>query len=457
VSTNDPPAARARVLALLKRHGWNATSFQVLERGFSYWFDGDDACVAYASTAGAWVVGGAPIAPPGRAAEVAARFCAEARRRGRRACFFATEHRFADAVAMRSMRVGEQPVWDPCAWEATLRSSKSLREQLRRARAKGVAVRRLGPEEVARQDAPVRRAVEALIARWLGTRAMAPMGFLVDVQPFDFPEERRYFVAERDGRVLGFLAAVPVYARNGWFLEDLLRDAAAPNGTAESLVDAAMRSFAADGSTYATLGLAPLAGVTTPWLRAARSLSTLLYDFDGVHAFKARLRPGAWEPIHLTYPGRSGNVALYDVLAAFARGSFARFGLRTLLRGPAVVVRLLAVLLVPWTALLALPVARRWFPSAAVQWAWVLFDVAMVLGLLALAARYRRGLGVTLAACATGDAALTLVQAVAYNVPRVHAAWEAAVVAVGCGAPALAAAVLWGALGERTKLERSRA
>ena len=47
---------RLRVLALLKRHGWNATSFQILEPGFRYWFDGDSdgdgdgddaACVGY--------------------------------------------------------------------------------------------------------------------------------------------------------------------------------------------------------------------------------------------------------------------------------------------------------------------------------------------------------------------------------------------------------------------------
>src|SRR5581483_10517179 len=30
---------RQRALALLRRHGWNATSFQILEPGFLYWFD----------------------------------------------------------------------------------------------------------------------------------------------------------------------------------------------------------------------------------------------------------------------------------------------------------------------------------------------------------------------------------------------------------------------------------
>jgi len=40
---NDP---RERVLELVQRHGWNATAFQTLEQGYSYFFHGPEACVA---------------------------------------------------------------------------------------------------------------------------------------------------------------------------------------------------------------------------------------------------------------------------------------------------------------------------------------------------------------------------------------------------------------------------
>ena len=42
--------SREQVLALVRRFGWNATSFQVLEPGFRYFFLDDDACVAYVDT-----------------------------------------------------------------------------------------------------------------------------------------------------------------------------------------------------------------------------------------------------------------------------------------------------------------------------------------------------------------------------------------------------------------------
>ena len=448
-----PPidADRPRVLELLRGHAWNATSFQVLEEGFRYAFDERaEACVAYVDTGRAWVVAGAPIASARRdCGAVTERFIARAGAAGKRVGFFAVEERFLRATGLPRVRSGEQPTWDPRAWDATLAGAKSLREQLRRARAKGVVARAVAAEEIADPASHrMRRAVEALIARWLGSRGMAPMGFLVDVQPFEHAEERRYVVAEQGGRVVAFLAAVPVYARRGWLLEDLLRDPTAPNGTAELLFDFAMRAFAAEGSRYATLGLAPLSGASG-WLRTVREWTRALYDFEGVRAFKAKLRPHAWEPIYLAYaPGTSANAALFDALAAFARGSFARFGAETLLHGPAIVVRALAALLVPWTALLAVAPAR-WFPFAWSRGAWVGVDAAMAVGLFALAGRWRWWLGRALAVAATLDAVLTWGEALAWNVPRAAGALDWLVVAAACLAPSVAAVILWGALGHR--------
>ena len=80
-------------------------------------------------------------------------------------------------------------------------------------------------------------------------------------------------------------------------------------------------------------GLAPLVGPVGGALRLARRLGAALYDFEGLRAFKAKLRPQRWDPIYLCYPARPGwLLSLYDALAAFARGGLLRFGLETLLR-----------------------------------------------------------------------------------------------------------------------------
>jgi phosphatidylglycerol lysyltransferase len=442
---------RARVLALLQRHGWNATSFQMLEPSFRYWFDGDDACVGYVDTGRAWVAAGAPIAPPERLRETVDRFVAAAREAGRRVCCFATEPRFHEATGWPALRIGDQPSWAPEDWERVLSGSKSLREQLRRARAKGVAVRAVEPAEIA-DGHPVRAQLDALIARWLASRPIAPMGFLVQIDPFTFPSERRYFVAERAGAVIGFLGVIPIYARRGWFFEDFLRDPDAPNGTVEMLIDAGMRAAAAQRAPFVTLGLVPLAGEVGSWLRAARRLGRSLYDFDGLRAFKAKLAPRAWDPIYLAYPpGRGALGALIDTLTAFARGGLLRFGLETLLRGPAIVVRVLAVLLVGWTALLALPASAYYFPSPVWQWGWVGFDVVLGGALFVLARRWRQPLADVVATAVTLDAVATAVQAIAYDLPRRRGALDVAVIAIAMAAPAIAAFLLWNARAHRTR------
>ncbi|HEY2410417.1 MAG TPA: DUF2156 domain-containing protein [Polyangiaceae bacterium] len=444
-SSHAGPAERERVLALVQRYGWNATAFQTLESGYRYFFHGDQACVAYVPAGRAWVAAGAPIAPVESLAEVTAAFLAAARRAGVRACFFGSEPRLQSAArgTLRHLRIGEQPVWDPREWPENLAHHRSLREQLRRARAKGVLAREVIPAEL--ESGATREAISRVIERWFATRGMAPMRFLVSVEPFTFPEHRRCFVAEVDGRVVGFAGVVPVPTRNGWFIEDLVRDPKAPNGTGELLIDAVMRWAFRSGSCWLTLGLAPLSGNVPAPLRAMKKSSALLYDFEGLRAFKAKLRPSSWSPIYLSYPATQGVlVSLLDALVAFS-GGFSSFALRSLWRGPTSVLRGLTLLLMPWTLLLALAPAEHWFWRVEVKWAWVVFDVLVVAGLLRLLHKRETSLLTVLALAVTCDALLTPVEAALWNVHNARGLGEYALLLLACAAPALAALTLWGA------------
>ncbi len=440
---------RAAVLALVRRHGWNATSFQVLEPGYRYFFVGNDACVAYVDTGKAWVAAGAPLAHDGRMVVVTAAFVAAARAAGRRACLFATEERFTSLVALPSVPVGEQPVWDPASWPATLARSRHLREQLRRARAKGVCVRAVPVQEAMAADTSIRAAVSELVGRWLQSRELAPMGFLVQAEPFTLLPGHHLFLAERDHQVIALLSIAPIYARNGWLFQHLVRAPNAPNGTTETLVDRAMRFASRDGAALVTLGLAPLAGDVPRPLRFARRAGRALFDFEGLRSFKAKLHPARWDRVFLTFPPDvTAARALGDALTAFARGGLLRFGLRTLLRGPTIVVRLLAVFLVPWTILLASADSQIWFPDPIVKWAWVAFDVCLAIGLYSLQRRWRISLARALTAAVATDVGLTVIEAFAWNASRAKGGARA-VVALAVAAPLVALAALWRAAARR--------
>lgn len=468
----DPP--RARALALLERHGHHATSFQILERGNRYWFDGPadapTAVVAYVEAAGHRVVAGEPVCARAQLAAVAGRFVADTAAAGLRTCFFSVERPFVDALAAAglghdALQIAEQPDFDPAAYTLDGRPRRSLRQQVARARNKGVRVRRIEPEDIARHPGSLRAQIDRVLDRWLASRRMSVMRFMVDLEPFTLPERRRYYIAERGDEPVGFLAAIPVYGRRGWFLEDVCRVPDAPNGTAELLIHRAMADARDRGDDYLTLGMAPLSGIDPGpgahrrlrvFLRFCASNAGPLYDFRGVRRFKQRFRPDRWTPQYVVAcPGPVRVRTFAAVLGAFADGGIPAFAMgtvgRLLSRVPAPWwargLYALAAGLVPWTVLLALADGERWFGDRSIQAAWVVFDGCMVLALLGLgrlvsrARPVARRLAMLLAGATLTDVVLSTVQAL--HLHRAVGGWAALFVTAGIAGPLLATLYLW--------------
>lgn len=461
-----PEPERARVLELLRRFGDGPTSFQVLEPGFSYWFDPErDAVIAYADASGHRVVAGHPICDPADRAAVYRRFLADSPR----VVFFGVEDEFlsgleAANIPHDALRVAEQPDWNPADYRVDGPDRRSLRAQVNRARNKGVRVRRVSPEELARAPGSLRAEIEAVLDRWRDSRRMSMMRFLVDLAPFGFPEERRYYVAELGDLPVGFLAAVPVYQRDGWFFEDVIRVPEAPNGTAELLIHTALSDAREAGDAYVTLGMAPLAGVnadpgTHRWLRRGlvfcRDRLGSLYSFDGVRRFKARFHPDRWQPQYLVaVPGPVRIRSLHAVLGAFAGGGLLRFGLDTAIhllgklsaRTWTWALWLLAGLLIPWTVLLAVADGKAWFGDTSIQAAWVVFDGGLALALFYLASKVRRmrrsarPLAMFIAGMTMTDFLLSSVQA--FHLHASVGGWKLLLVLIGISGPLLATLML---------------
>ncbi|HSQ63286.1 MAG TPA: DUF2156 domain-containing protein [Polyangiaceae bacterium] len=401
---------RAALLSALRAYGRDAVSYQALEPGLRHWAT-RGGMVSFCDTSGGWVATGGPLAETSDCADVASRFARDAASQGRRASFFACDHPESFGEGFSRLQLGEQPLWRPGEWQDTLRTHRSLREQLRRARAKGVRVRRVMPDELTEGSA-LRRAVQALADRWLASRPMEPMSFLVTLAPFEEAEIHRYYAAKRDGVVVEFLSIVPIGAGRGLLVEDLVRDRSAPNGTTELLFDRAMRDAAVDGIDTVTWGLAPLSGDVRWTLRAAGALGRGLYDFRGLRAFKARLHPREWQPVWLVYPrGQPWPLHLLDALRAFAGGSLLGFGWRTVARRPLVLAWLLTLALIPWTAVLAILLAFHaavplfGFPRSEL-FAWASFDAMFALLLVRAFRKPRAASYLVLALAAAGDAAL---------------------------------------------------
>jgi phosphatidylglycerol lysyltransferase len=353
VAVDAQPSRAARVRDLVLSHGWNSTAYQILNPGIEHWLSSDGgAAVGFVRQRRRWIAAGAPVCPEPNLPQVAAAFEATAaaatssRGGGARVCYFCVADRLRDALSggggggYASVAIGAEPVWDPRGWDDTVRRRASLRAQLSRARNKGVTVVAAPVRPV-----PYRAGLERCVGEWLAARPLPPMHFLVEPDTLGgVLADRRIYIAMRDGgggggggggaaRPVAFLVASPVPLRNGYLIEQIVRGAAAPNGTAELLIDAALRDLAAHGATHVTQGLVALSAFARGamadnplWFRAlaawARAHGRRFYNFAGLEAFRAKMEPDAWETVYaIANEPRFSPATLHAVACAFCRGS----------------------------------------------------------------------------------------------------------------------------------------
>lgn len=313
---------------LVLRHGWNSTSYQVLNPGIGHWFDStESAVVGYVRRYRFLLVVGAPVCAFDDLPRVVSEFEEYARKLRCRVCYVCAERRIHDALSHSgrhaSVVAGEQPVWDPRSWPDIVSTHKSLRAQIRRAINKGVVV-----TEMAADVAAMHPEVAAVLASWLVTRGLPPLHFMVEPDVLRGAlEDRLVFAASRHNRIVAYLVASPVPRRNGWFIEELARTRHAPNGVAELLIDVAMRRFASAGCEYATMGLVALARESflgNPWwlrtlMSIARAHANRFYNFRGLEQFRSKMQPLRWDPIwFISSEPRFSLSALYAVGGAFS-------------------------------------------------------------------------------------------------------------------------------------------
>jgi phosphatidylglycerol lysyltransferase len=323
------PIEMARRIVL--QHGWNATSYQILNPGIRHWFSADkSAVVGYTRKQRVLLVAGAPVCSFSTLTAVCDEFEAFAADQRCRVCYVCAEERlkevFAPSARHAAVALGAQPAWDPNTWPQILQKRPSLRAQLRRASNKGVVVEAVSMAQAA-QDPELRR----VLNEWLSGRPLPPLHFLVEPNVLDgVLQDRVILAASQNGKCVAFLVASPMPARNGYLVELLARSFAAPNGTSELLIDAAMRRLAGDGCTYVTLGLVALAQAADEeihcnpgWLRTmmfmARAHANRFYNFQGLEQFRVKMWPNRWETVYaISDRPRFSLQTMYALGAAFS-------------------------------------------------------------------------------------------------------------------------------------------
>lgn len=296
------------LLELQAEYGYNAHSLVSIAPGADAWSHrGIDGAVIYSKFGHVWLAAGDPVTSPDEAVHLALEFARAAHSKGRVAAFVPATARFALAASksgFSAIKVGAAPYFDLTTWAPRGDRAKKMRAGVNQAHRAGVTV-----ESWDTFDASLKHETADLCLRWLGTRrAATTFGWLLALDPFLHGDRKRFYGArDAAGRLVGLVAASPMPARECWYLEDVLRQPDAPQGTADLLVVEALNQLAASGEKFATLGTSPLAKdgedlvpsgdhkVVERALEVASKRLGPFYNFEGLRRFKAKFVPTWWE------------------------------------------------------------------------------------------------------------------------------------------------------------------
>lgn len=313
---------------LLRRFGKHSTSYLASYPGYRYfdWKRGEGV-QPFVETRGAWVGAGEAWASAEDAPLVLEAFAEEAARAGKAVIAFPLSRELAMACEARgfgSAMIGTEVYFD--LQDTTPRPE--LISTAKRLAARRAEVAEFRPEALSTAD---RTQLDAIWAEWMGTRPTEALDFLNRVEPWTRSEEKKYFRVTLHGETLAFLAAVPIYGRQGWYFVDILRRTQAPAGTTELLILEAARLVRAQGAREVSLGVSPLADLDPEafrgkrfgfaFLKAFYGHGKFFYNFGSLFAFKMKFRPTRLEPVYIVYkPPRFTLLTVRHILDAFYPG-----------------------------------------------------------------------------------------------------------------------------------------
>jgi len=329
------PDPRVDLLKFHQQYGYSAHALVAITSEIRVWISREaHGAIAYNELGRVWLVPGDPFASAENLAAVTTGFLRKASDEGRVVGFMPATERLAKSInglGLRAIKIGSAPYFDLSTWAPRGDRAKKARAGVNQARRVGVRV-----EEVVNVDDELIRETACLRKSWLNMRRSAmKFEWLFAVNLFQHKDRKKYFTArDENGTLVGFLAASPIPARDGWYLEDILRSKNAPNGTADLLVVEVLNLLKRDGAKLATLGTAPMAmeGGTDAEVVDSRKLAkatmiaanwcSVFYNFDGVRHFKAKFAPSWWENEYiimspgLTAPPRVFHAFVQAILPA---------------------------------------------------------------------------------------------------------------------------------------------
>lgn len=286
------------------------------------------AFIMYGKRGRSWValldpIGGTPAARQ----ELVWRFVETARTHGGRAVFYQVPAdslgHYADA-GLFAFKLGEEARIRLADFDLKGSRRSSLRNALNKAERDGIVFEMVPADGVPAILADLQGVSDA----WLDEHSVREKSFSLGAFSADYVVQTPVAVLKREGRVIAFANLFTTDLGHEATVDLMRFHPSAPNGAMEVLFARILLHFKEAGTTWFSLGMAPLAGlsenpVAPLWHRVGRAAfdhGEAFYNFHGLRAFKNKFDP-VWEPRYMAVAGGLNPVlALADVTVLIGGG-----------------------------------------------------------------------------------------------------------------------------------------
>jgi phosphatidylglycerol lysyltransferase len=224
-------------------------------------------------------------------------------------------------LGFSSIRIGEDFIFDTASYAPRGDKGKMVRLARNHALRAGAVVKEYihtnGPDLV------LEKKFEEISVRWL-KKTNRFKAHILNLSLFEHRELKRYFYAEVGGTPVAFISCLPIYARDGFLLEDAIREPRAPYGVIELITLAIIDDLKQHGGKMLTFGISPkldvsaLSGPSRVVANVGMWFANNAFNLHKLYHFRKKFHTPAAEPSYLLkYPMGLGLLDLARILTSF--------------------------------------------------------------------------------------------------------------------------------------------
>ena len=206
-----------------------------------------------------------------------------------------------------TVKCGEEARFKLADYEISGKKGAKMRMNINHAKKAGVTVHEYKILE--KRDLQIEADLNRITDEWLNGKKSSMLKFTMGTLGLDQPMDRRYFYAlDENGSMVAYIVFVPFLGKNGYMADMTRHGDHAPGGVMEDIMYEAFQVFKSEGVEYASLGVAPLAGLKEENASFMEKLLEFVYEhlnqcygFKDLYRAKEKYSPTVWEPSYYAY------------------------------------------------------------------------------------------------------------------------------------------------------------